>query len=139
MAYTDKEKAAYNAKYYAEHKKEDNVRSRQYHKDHKEEIRAYSAEYYATHKEENAVRCRRNALERRYGLATADYDRMFADQNGVCAICGHSPNGRKLDVDHDHLTDRIRGLLCSSCNIMLGGANDSQDTLAKAIEYLRQS
>jgi hypothetical protein len=124
MAYTDKEKAAYNAKYYAEHKKEDNVRSRQYHKDHKEE---------------NAVRCRRNALERRYGLATADYDRMFADQNGVCAICDHSPNGRKLDVDHDHLTDRIRGLLCSSCNIMLGGANDSQDTLAKAIEYLRQS
>lgn len=49
-------------------------------------------------------------------LPAAEYDRLLTKQNGVCAICGRPPKTRKLHIDHDHKTGRIRGLLCVRCN-----------------------
>ena len=46
----------------------------------------------------------------------ADYDSLLAAQKGGCAICGALPLTRRLDVDHDHRTMRVRGLLCHRCN-----------------------
>jgi hypothetical protein len=56
---------------------------------------------------------------------------------GFCAICsaGQTP-GKKLHMDHDHISGAFRGWLCSSCNHLLGMAKDSQDTLIKAARYL---
>jgi hypothetical protein len=60
-------------------------------------------------------------LRNLYGITEEDYDRMLAEQGGGCAVCGKAPDpGRFLDVDHDHKTDRVRGLLCRGCNRMLG-------------------
>lgn len=53
-------------------------------------------------------------------LTEADYDRMLKQQKGRCAICRRPPRTRRLDVDHDHKTGRIRGLLCSNCNRFFG-------------------
>lgn len=47
------------------------------------------------------------------------YDRLIAAQGGVCAICGAPPKTRRLHIDHDHRTDRVRGLLCQRCNRFL--------------------
>ena len=47
------------------------------------------------------------------------YLQMFSEQNGVCKIC-KKPDKKKLAVDHDHTTGRIRGLLCYSCNLHIG-------------------
>lgn len=64
--------------------------------------------------------------QRRYGLSRADYERMLADQEGVCCICQRPertrPDGtpRPLSVDHDHVTKRIRGLVCNTCNRLIG-------------------
>lgn len=44
------------------------------------------------------------------------YDALAQTQGGVCAICGRPPGTRKLDIDHDHKTMRLRGLLCHRCN-----------------------
>lgn len=45
------------------------------------------------------------------------YDRMLAEQDGVCGICGRPPNPkRRLDIDHDHRQMQVRGLLCPRCN-----------------------
>jgi len=55
-----------------------------------------------------------------------------------CAICGVEPTHRRLQVDHDHTTDEVRGLLCARCNRMLGQAGDTEELLQKAIEYLRR-
>ena len=64
---------------------------------------------------------------------------MLVAQGGVCKICGgDKPDGKHgWHVDHCHVTDRIRGLLCNLCNIGLGGFKDDPAVLQKAIEYLR--
>lgn len=81
---------------------------------------------------------------RRYGLRVADYDKMAADQGGVCAICGQPETQRRggkvlpLVVDHDHETAEIRGLLCNSCNRGLGCFRDDPGRLKKAATYLEE-
>jgi len=57
-------------------------------------------------------------LRRSYGLSKDDYWMLWAEQGGMCAICGKSDI--KLSVDHDHKTGKIRGLLCQPCNLILG-------------------
>lgn len=83
---------------------------------------------------------RRNILKREYGITPEDYDRMFKRQGGVCAICGTPPKkgGRRLNVDHDHKTKKVRGLLCFLCNRGLGIFRDKPDRLEKAAAYLRK-
>jgi len=83
-------------------------------------------------------------LVKRFRITVDEYERMYNNQNGVCAICGQ-PEIRKqngntinLPVDHCHATGKIRGLLCSKCNTSLGGFKDSTDLLTKAINYLKQ-
>ena len=61
---------------------------------------------------------------------------MLEEQNGVCCICYEKPTIRALDVDHNHATGVIRGLLCSRCNTTLGKVNDSTVLLQKLINYL---
>ena len=71
--------------------------------------------------------------------ATAhEYESLLQKQNNACAICGITPEeiGKKLIVDHDHETLKVRGLLCWRCNSGLGFFKDNQAHLAMAIEYL---
>lgn len=60
-------------------------------------------------------------LKSKFGITLEQYDEMFENQNGVCAICGLvDATGRRLAVDHNHETGKIRGLLCVGCNARLG-------------------
>ena len=56
-----------------------------------------------------------------------------------CRICGDVPNGKRLQIDHNHDTDEVRGLLCGPCNRMLGQARDSEEVLLRALTYLREA
>ncbi len=78
------------------------------------------------------------SLRRYYGMTHDEYDRMVADQAGVCAICGHPPIKGDLNVDHDHVTGRIRQLLCGPCNRGLGQFFENPEVLAAAAAYLRR-
>jgi hypothetical protein len=79
-------------------------------------------------------------IKRKYGLTPEGYVALLHAQNGKCAICGKGPNsGDKLWIDHNHVTQTVRGLLCKRCNFALGGFRDSIDVLLSAIEYLRRS
>lgn len=72
-------------------------------------------------------------------LAPTEYRRMLESQGVSCAICGtHATDCSKarLDIDHDHSTGKIRGLLCFNCNIGLGAFCDDTERLRKAIIYL---
>lgn len=89
--------------------------------------------YYKKYYEQGKVR--KWKLKQRYNLTLEQYDKMFIKQNGVCAICGVSLEYLKANVDHDHKTDKVRGLLCSKCNTFLA-ALDDKAFLNKAIQYL---
>ena len=78
-------------------------------------------------------------LKSRYGISLEDYDRMLEDQGGCCKVCGtDDPGGGRgrFQVDHNHTTGKVRGLLCIGCNTGLGSFKDSVEVLSKAITYL---
>lgn len=64
------------------------------------------------------------------------YDMLFKRQYGKCAICGCKPEGRKFAIDHDHKTDKIRGLLCFRCNVAVGFFRDDPDLMLCASQYI---
>ena len=74
------------------------------------------------------------ATASRYGISVAEARRLRA--GGTCEICGRT---QKLEVDHDHQTGAVRGLLCSRCNGALGQFLDSSAMLRRAITYLEKS
>ena len=79
---------------------------------------------------------REGELERKYGITTKEYNTLLDAQDGVCAIC-FGGNNRKLCVDHDHDTGKVRGLLCDKCNLGIGMLGDKVDALQRAIDYLK--
>ena len=96
--------------------------------------------YYHRNKEKEKNAHREWCLKNTYNLTLEQYDEMFEKQNGVCAICGNiNKDGRRLYVDHDHKTERVRGLLCHKCNSLLGYVNDEINLLLKIIEYINVS
>ena len=74
-------------------------------------------------------------------LSRFDYAKLLVEQNNCCAICGIEATEmkRELSVDHNHETNKIRGLLCDRCNIGLGNFRDSTTLLSVAIEYLERT
>ena len=84
---------------------------------------------------ENGGRAR--AFKRNYGISIDEYDKLFESQNGVCKICNKScATGRRLSVDHDHTTGKVRGLLCRNCNVALGYLQDDPLLLERCVLYL---
>jgi Recombination endonuclease VII len=83
---------------------------------------------------------RRQDYMRRYGVTWEQYEQMLADQNGACAICPRTSSGKgqPLDVDHSHVTGRVRGLLCSRCNRGIGTFLDDPALLRNALAYLEK-
>lgn len=80
---------------------------------------------------------RRANIKARYGITESDFRKMVADQGGVCAACGTADWGPKGPcIDHDHQTGAVRGILCFSCNTVLGHVSDSVSRLSQLIDYL---
>ena len=77
-------------------------------------------------------------LQRKYGLNLTIYNSMLQAQNGVCTICFSPSTYRRLDVDHDHATGAIRGLLCSWCNKYIMAQRNTLDVLESAVRYTKK-
>lgn len=76
-------------------------------------------------------------LVKTYGITLLQYQDMFEEQDGKCAICLRRSLKKNLAVDHNHKTGKIRGLLCGRCNHkLLGAAFESADILRRAAAYL---
>jgi hypothetical protein len=76
-----------------------------------------------------------------YGISLEQYDDLWIEQAGMCAIC-HTTNplgaGKEFAVDHDHATGKVRGLLCQLCNQGIGHFKDSPALLRTGATYLEQ-
>lgn len=82
----------------------------------------------------------RRGVCRKFGITVEDYDKMNSKQNGLCAICGKRDTAnRALAVDHCHITNEVRGLLCGKCNKALGGFDDDCSLLRSALDYILAS
>ena len=83
--------------------------------------------------------------KRTYGITLEDYNKMLKEQNNRCKICGQEETAKsrsrvrpikKLAVDHDHKTGKVRGLLCHQCNVILGQYEKYKDDFYKFHNYL---
>jgi hypothetical protein len=96
---------------------------------------------------------RKHHLRSRHNMTPEEYEELLAFQNGLCYICRRAKGiTRALTVDHDHAIARAgcdhpedwscmncwRGLLCSTCNKMLGHARDHAMFFHRAIDYLQK-
>ncbi|MDT0459715.1 endonuclease VII domain-containing protein [Streptomyces sp. DSM 41527] len=72
-------------------------------------------------------------LKRHYGMSEAERDALIEEQRWMCPVC---LDGDPVQVDHDHGTGRVRGVLCFSCSAALGQFKDRPDVLRRAAEYL---
>jgi hypothetical protein len=75
-------------------------------------------------------------FRKKYNISLEDFESMKESQSGLCKICSQK---RKLVVDHCHMTSRVRGLLCNSCNKALGFVDDNTSILQNMIQYLGDS
>lgn len=75
-----------------------------------------------------------------YGLTEQDIKELYVKHNAACAICFEpETSDKKLCIDHCHSTGKVRGLLCATCNLMLGKAGDCAERLSRAVVYLKAS
>ena len=84
-------------------------------------------------------------VKHRYGLTIEQLRSMFENQEGLCATCARLMClciGRRVKcrtrahVDHDHITGKVRGMLCHDCNVAIGMMKDSPNRLRSAAQYL---
>jgi len=94
----------------------------------------------------NCVECQdRQGQASRYNITVGFIQELQERQGNKCAICGthsddipHATFRNTLVVDHDHGTGAVRGLLCPSCNVILGHAKDDPTVLLRAALYLQE-
>lgn len=108
---------------------------------------AEKAKYIREYNRRHPDKAKNTNLKKSFGITLDDYNKMLANQDGVCAICGnpettptnssHHKRVRDLAVDHSHTTGKIRGLLCRGCNQGLGNFRENADLLLRAALYLR--
>ncbi len=125
--------------YYEKNREQVKARARAYYYENREKIRA---QQNAKLKDPSFQLAARNyQLKKTFGLTPEQYDQMLAEQGGGCAICGTTnPSTARIKhfvVDHDHNTQKIRGLLCAKCNLGIGNLREDPEILSRAAEYLR--
>jgi hypothetical protein len=80
---------------------------------------------------------RNNAFKRKYGITIEYYEKIYNQQEGKCLICERF--FKVLDVDHNHETGEIRGLLCRACNTLVGQLECRKKEINKIINYLNSA
>ena len=108
---------------------------RRHYEKHKDKIDQRAKDWYENNKERHV----HNALLRKYGVTLDQYNLLRAQQDFRCAVCNdHEADvGKKMFVDHDHVTGKIRKLLCTKCNVGIGMLRDSPDIMERAAKYIR--
>jgi hypothetical protein len=138
----------YNKEYY----KRNRDKIRKYQKEHppspeqikkrNDKYREYNKKYAKKYAEQNKNKILNYQMKYKYNITTEEYNNLLKLQNNVCAICGKPETAtnkgkiKLLSVDHNHKTNKARGLLCSDCNTGLGKFKDNSIILLNAIRYI---
>ena len=93
--------------------------------------------YYEEHKD----MWRTKQLQKDYGISLEQYDKMLIEQNNKCAICKSEQctTGKSFSVDHNHITGKVRGLLCRRCNMGLGHFEGNMEAVTNMLTYMKKN
>ena len=152
---TKDERVEYNKKYRQDNRDKLAAYYKKYRLDNKDKLAAQDKKYYLDNRDKIAARkkvyiqdnketIKSYSLQKQYGITLAEYDLMVLAQNGICAICGLGETAidprtgqiKRLSVDHNHQTNKVRELLCTRCNTALGLLKDSPELCHLSELYL---
>jgi hypothetical protein len=95
---------------------------------------------WAAENPERARAIKNKSTWRRNGVAPLEALQALAAHDGRCGCCGtDKPKENRWCVDHDHVTGKVRGILCSKCNTAIGKLGDTLEGVLRAVKYLQQS
>jgi predicted RNA-binding Zn-ribbon protein involved in translation (DUF1610 family) len=82
-----------------------------------------------------------NIMRKQYGISTQQFAELLEFQGGGCAICAKPIENirRRMNIDHDHETNKVRGILCTGCNTGIGHLGDNIEGLKRALYYLENT
>lgn len=106
----------------------------------KAKTRALAKIWRDANREHRRLYRKRHGLRANYSMTLEERDAILASQGGVCAVNGCTKPGGRGDwiVDHCHVTGRVRGILCTNCNLALGHTKDSPSRLRNLADYLEK-
>lgn len=133
MTKTIQEKKEYRRQQYLKHKDKVLKQYAEYRDKNRELLREKQRKF----NKENPIKRKNSMLKYQYGITLIDYNKMFEQQKGKCAICKRHQNNltRTLCVDHDHKTNQVRALLCVTCNTDVSVV---EDRLKEMLNYLNK-
>ena len=100
---------------------------------HNEYYRNYWQNTEAYEKHKARVNERRPHRAIKYGITEQEYIVLLNKHDGMCHVCKTRP---ATDIDHCHITNEVRGILCNGCNTSIGKLGDTIEGLQRAIDYL---
>lgn len=128
----------------------DAARNKQWRRDNPEKVKAQKKRSHARNKATNNARCRAwhkvnrarvrlSRWRRKYGVTEERAKELLAACRNLCSICGGEGIGRQgLVLDHNHTTNKVRGVLCTKCNTAIGMLDDLPERCEAAAAYLRE-
>jgi hypothetical protein len=105
----------------------------------------HSPEYMREWRKNNPLKSYLYNIKAKHGITKKEYDKLFEESNGLCSVC-RKPEQlqwkdgsiKRLALDHNHKTGKIRGLLCNGCNRALGYIHDDPDIARQLAKYLEK-
>ena len=133
---TAEERKQYRREQYLKHKDKEKAAREIYYSKNKKEILERQQKY----NKENPIKRKNAMLKYEYGITLDDYNKMFNEQEGKCAICQRHQNEltRTLCVDHDHKTNKVRALLCVTCNTDVSVVENRLEEMTKYLNKHRK-
>lgn len=97
------------------------------------------AKRYQNRTEEQKLKKKDTFIRRLYGIGLEEYQVLFDSQEGKCAACQISQEElpKALVIDHCHASNKVRGLLCSGCNLALGNVKENIAALLGLAAYIK--
>ena len=133
---TAEERKQYRREQYLKHKDKEKAAREIYYSKNKKEILERQQKY----NKENPIKRKNAMLKYEYGITLDDYNKMFNEQEGKCAICQRHQNEltRTLCVDHNHKTNKVRALLCLTCNTDVSVVENRLEEMMKYLNKHRK-
>src|ERR1035437_2009586 len=121
------------------------IKGKQHQKTYRDSNKELTSQRAKKYNQENPEKIKSNHYRIRYGITLEKARALLDAQGGRCAICkkeldfdnGERGRGQPV-VDHCHSSNKVRGMLCTNCNLMLGYSLDKKEILQTAINYLEK-